>query len=65
MLNVYNGSWHKVNIQQRRAVSVTMSITVMKGWGTVKRKGWAAQPAARGTGNSQKEDILFLCTEGW
>lgn len=63
MLDVYNGAWHTVSTQQRRTVSVTISITVRKGWETMKRKGWAAQPDVRGPGNIQKEVVPF-CAQG-
>lgn len=63
MLNVYNGAWHTVSAQRRRTDSVTVSITVMKGWETMKRKGSAAQPAVRGLGSIQKEDVPF-CAQG-
>lgn len=63
MLNVYNGAWRRVIAQQRRTDSVIVSITVMKGWETMKRKGSAAQPAVRGPGSIQKEDVPF-CAQG-
>lgn len=62
-LSVGDGAWPTVSSRHRRAISVTISITVMKRWETTKRKGCAAQPAVTGPGSIQKEDVPF-CAQG-
>lgn len=62
MLNVSNGAWHQVSTQQRWAIYVTVSIIVIKGWGTMRRGG-AVQPALRGHWEHREEGFTF-CAQG-
>lgn len=62
MLNVSNGAWHQVSTQQRWAIYVTVSIIVIKGWGTMKSWGGSSAGSEGALGASRR--LYLLRTRG-
>lgn len=63
MLNVSNGAWHQVSTQQRWEIYVTVSIIVIKGWGTMKRGGGSSAGSEGALGASRRR-LYLLRTRG-